>query len=673
MIRSTRISLPANELPGLILAAAVATLGALVILGSRSPVLLLAAPIGGIGLIFAARRPLLAMTIMVVIEVTNVSGLLGPETGIPFFPASLLLGLFTVGFALRDPKNRSRLNAWTVICAGFLVVYLATQAVASVGSVDVATSQASMYRATLDCVFVMVILLLIQLTARPWTVAAAIVVPIAVLCSLTVINQLVFGGGMPFGGFAAVAPHSGADQGFGTPRYGGPLPDSNFWGRHLVMVLPLSAALLTRALRSGRRSAVAMWMATVLAVLAGVYLTHSRGTYMTAAIAMVIWFLASERSVRRRGLAMLPLAMLAFAVPGVGNRLLETLADVSQAQGNFNIDVSVLTRLAAQQMAWMMFEERPYFGFGPATYPGQVINFAGRVPIAVREPTNAPHNLYAEVAGESGVFGLAGLAVLILGFLTVVVLRILTQLRSSDRVLAAAVCAGIVAWSIASIALHMAYFRTFGIVLALAGGLAPAWPLSVEALDVVRRFLRSVAVWLVAGILGFSVFWLYLSAISSPAVTATQRVTLVPVGPIDGWYSYALDVRSRVELLPTFVLIMDDPGSPVSITADPARGVLTFTATADTADNARDEIQLAATQAETALHSSIGYRQYSLQAVGGMQIEPSQQRSAIAPIAAGGGGAGTALVAGLVLSRVMSRRRMDVPHGLPSTQELVSV
>nr|MCH9736449.1 O-antigen ligase family protein [Actinomycetes bacterium] len=646
---------------------------ALVILGSRSPVLWLAAPIGGIGLIFAARRPLLAMTIMVVLEVTNVSGLLGPKTGIPFFQASLLLGLFTVGFALRDPEKRSRLNGWTVICAGFLVVYLATQAVAMVDSVDVASSEASLYRATLDCVFVILVLLLIRLTDRPWAVAAAIVVPIAILCALTVVNQLVSGGGMPFGGFAAVAPHSGADQGFATPRYGGPLPDSNFWGRHLVMVLPLSAALLTRALRSGRRSQVVIWMAMLLAVFAGVYLTHSRGTYMTAATAMLIWFLASERSVRRRGLAMLPLAMLAFAVPGVGNRLLEALVDFSQAQENYNIDVSVLTRLAAQQMAWMMFDERPYFGFGPATYTGQVINFAGRVPVAVREPTNAPHNLYAEVAGESGLFGLVGLAVLILGFLSVVVLRILTQLRSSERVLAAAVCAGIVAWSIASIALHMAYFRTFGVVLALAGGLAPAWPLSAGALEVVRRFLRGVAAWLVAGILGFSVFWLYLSANSSAAVTATQRLTLVPVGPIDGWYAYALDVRSRVELLPTFVLIMDDPDSPVSITADPARGVLKFTTTADTADNARDEIRLATAHAETALHDAIGYRQYSLQAVGSMQTEPSQQRSAIAPIAAGGVGAGTALVAGLALSRVMTRRRTDVSHGLPSTQESVSV
>ncbi len=670
MVSSTRTGAPANELPGLILAAGVATFGALIILGSRNPVLLLAAPIGGIGLIFAARRPLLALIVMVVIEVTNTSGVLAPHTGIPFFPASVLLGLLAVGFALRDPNTRSRLNRWTVICGGFLVLFLATQAIAAIGSVDMAASLTSMRRTALDCLFVMLVLVLVQLTARPWVVAGAIVVPLATICSLIVINELIFGGTMPFGGFAAVATVTEADQSFATQRYSGPLPDSNFWGRYLVMTLPLAAALLTRALRSGRRSAVAMWMPVVPALFAGVYLTHSRGTFATAGVAMAVWFLACERSVRRRGMAMLPLAMLAFAVPGVGNRLVRTIVDLSRTQVNFDIDSSVLNRVAAQEMAWMMFEDRPYFGFGPASFFSEVINFAGRVPTATREPTGAPHNMYAEFAGETGVVGLLGLAVLLLGFLTVVVLRIVAEPASSDRVLVAAVCAAIVAYSAASIALHMAYFRAFGVVLALAGGLAPTLPLSA---DVVPRFLRGIAAWLLAGILGLFAFWLYLAANSSSAVAATQRVTLVPEGPIDGYYAYALDIRSRVEFLPTFANILRDPGSPVSINADPVRGVLTFTTTADTTDSARDQIQRAAAHAGTALHTSIGYQQYSLRTVGDMQISPAQKRSEFALSVAGGVGIGTALIAGLALSHVLARRPIVVPSARRPTRDLVSV
>jgi hypothetical protein len=671
VIRLTRTAAPANELPGLMLAAAIATFGALAILGSRNPLILLAAPLGGIGFIFAARRPLVALIILVVVEVTNVSGVLAPHTGIPVFPASMLLGLFAVGFALRDSQARSRLNAWTAVCAGILAVYLATQAVATLGSVEVGLSLASTTRATLDCVFVMLVLVLIQLTARPWVVAGAIVVPLAVLCSLTIINELIFNGGMPFGGFATVARHSGKlITDIATHRYGGPLPDSNFWGRYLVMGLPLAAALLTRALRSGRRSVVALWLSTVILILPGIFLTQSRGTFLAAGAAIVVWFLASERSVRRRGLAMLPLALLVFALPGIGNRLVVAFEDLTQAHTSYNADPSLVRRLAAGQEAWMMFDERPYFGFGPATFPSQVIDFAGRVPTAVRDPTDAAHNLYAEFASESGVLGLIGLAVLILGFLALAVLRILAQPGSKDRVLAAAVCAAIVAWAIASIGLHLAYFRTFGLVLALAGGIAPAWPLAVTR---IRRLRPVIAVWLVAAMLGFSASWVYLSTSGSPAVTATQQVTIIPVGPFDGWYAYALDIRSRVEMLPTVATIMYDRGSPVTIGADPVRGVLTFTTTADTADNAQHEIQLAVAHGDTALRKTIGYRQYALLAVGSMNIVDMQARSAFAPLVAAGIGVGTALVAGLALPRALARRRMEAPPGQPSTLDSVSV
>jgi hypothetical protein len=550
-------------------------------------------------------------------------------------------------------------------------MYLATQAVATIGSVDVSTSLGTLSRAILDCVFTMLILVLIQLTQRPWMVAAAIVIPLAVLSALTVVNELVFDGGMSFGGFATVARHSGkVITDIATHRYGGPLPDSNFWGRYLVMGLPLAAALLTRALRSHRRSELVLWLPPVILLLAGIYLTQSRGTFLTAGIAVIIWVLLSERSVRRRGLAMLPVAMLIFAVPGIGDRLVTALGDLSQANENFNVDPSVLNRLAAQEEAWMMFEERPYFGFGPGTFPSQVTEFAGRVPTAARNPTDAPHNLYAEFAAGSGVLGLLGLAVLILGFLTLVVLRIVAQPRSRDRVLAAAVCAAIVAWSVASIGLHLTYFRLFGVVLALAAGLAPAWPLPRAVLD---RFIRRVAVPLVAILLGASAFWLSLLAASSPAVTATQRVTMVPVGPMDGWYAYALDIRSRVEMLPTFAVVMRDPNSPVRVNADPVRGVLKLTTTADSAEAASDQIQVAAAHADAAMHAASNYQQYSLQTVGSMEIAPSRQHSSFALLASGAVGVATALASGLALSRVLARRRQEDSSDRRETRDAVSV
>lgn len=666
MIAGTRRAAPANELPGFVIAAGLGTLGALVMLGSRNHLILLVAPLAGVGLIFAARRPLLAVIVMVVIEVSNASGVLGPR-GIPLFPASMLLGVLALGFALRDPQARSRLNAWSGICASLFAIFIATQAVAMIGTVDMAASTAEMYRVVIDCTFMMVLFLLIQMTGRPWTVAAAIAIPMAVICVLTVINQAVYGGAMSFGGFSTVTTATG--ELVTTLRYGGPTPDSNFWGRHLVMGLPFAAALLVRARRSGRRSSVTIWALVVASLLAGAYLTQSRGTFVTAGLAFAVWIICSGRTFRRRSLLYLPLALALFAVPGVGNRLVAAFQDLTREGATFSVDPAVLGRLSAQQAAWMMFGERPYFGFGPATFFGQFREFSDRVPISVREPVGAPHNLYAEFAAESGIVGLLGWAVVILGLLTVAVLGILQHPGSRDRVLLAAGIAAIVAWSFASIALHLAYFRTLGVVLALTAAASP-WPVSGEA---VRNFRHGAAVWLAAAVVGSAAFWLCLSSMSSAAVTATQRMTLAPVGPKDGWYAYALDIRSRIELLPTFATFMAAPESQVQIEADPVRGVLTFACTADTADDARDKIQLAVAHADTALSTTIGYEQYSLQTIGSMVIVPAQERPRSAIWLSGGVGIGTVVAAGLMLSRVVSRRRVEGPLDRPSTQELASV
>ncbi|MCH9729092.1 MAG: O-antigen ligase family protein [Actinomycetia bacterium] len=640
------------------LAAGAATLAGVATLGLHRPLLLAVAPVAGIGLVFAARRPLLALVVMVVVEITNMGGVLSPSGDIPIFKASILLGVLAVSLALRDREARKRLNGWTRISIGILAVFFATQMVATVGSSDVAQSIAGIRDIALDCLFMVLVLVLVQLTARLWTVAAAFVIPFAVLSALSAINQFVFGGTMSFGGFSTVTAATGELA--TTPRYGGPLPDSNFWGRSLVMGLPLAAALLTRALR-GRRRLIAMgWALAILAQLVGIYLTQSRGTFLCAGAAIAVWFIASERSVRRGGLAVLPLAVMAFLVPGVGNRLIAVLDDVTGADQSASVDPSVLGRLAAQQQAWMMFQERPYFGFGPATFPGQVIEFAGRVPTAVRDPAGAPHNIYLEFLALSGVTGLLGLALVILGFLTLATLRIVAEPRSPERVLAAAVCAAIIGWSLSSIFLHSAYFRTFTVLLALAVGVAPAWPVPGE---VVRTFLRRVAVWSAAAIIGLSASGLCLAATSTPVVHATQRMTLSPVGPLDGWYAYALDIRSRSELLPTFALLFHNKGSPVDVEPDVARGLLTFTVAADTADKARDEIQLAVAHAETVLNESIGYNQYALTTVGSMRASSAQEHSHLASIGSGLVGVGAALVAGLVLSR---RARGHHPKHLPA-------
>ncbi len=653
-----------GEYAAMALVAGAATFGAIVMFGSRNPLLLLAATVGGLGLVFAARRPVFALAVIVVIELSNLSGVLDQYGRIPVFQASMLLGVVTIGLALRDPELRGRLNVWTAICAGLAGIFLATQLVSVVGSVDAAVSLASLRRTAIDLAFLLIVLILTQMTGRPWLVAALIVVVLVALSVLTVINQVGYGGSTSFGGFSIVTTSSGEDV--TTLRYGGPLPDSNFWGRHLIMGLPMAAALLTRSLRASQRLVAVAWGFSIAALLAGIYLTQSRGTFLSAAIAMVVWFLVCERPVRRWGLVSLPLAFGLVLVPGVGNRLQKMFSEISQGQDSGHIDPSLLGRLAAQQQAGMMWDERPLFGFGPGTFPGQVFNFAGRVATAQLEAPDGAHNTYLSLAAESGLLGITGWVVMVVGFLAVLALRNTALPRSSDRVLVAALIAAIIGWSVSSAWLHLAYFRTFAVVLAMVAAVAPAWPMPAEVL---RKFWRAAGVWLMAGIVGFAVFWAYLAATGLPKVQAVQRATLTPAIPTDGWYAYALDIRSRMELLPTFAVVLREEKSPVSIDADSVRGLLVFTAEADTAAQARDELQVAVAQAGNRLSDSVGFNQYVLQGIGSMQLTRVRDRSTV--IAGIGLGVAAGLVTGLTLSSVTARRRR--PEAPPPIRELTTI
>lgn len=648
MTGSIRIVPQSTELAAMAVVGGAAMVAAVAVFGAQKPLYLAAALIGGLGLVYAALRPVVALVVMVVIEVSNVSGVLESHGNVPVFQASVLMGLLAVVIGLRDPILRGRLNVWTAICAGLMAVLLVTQVVALLDTVELAASLSWVRRLAIDLLFLLVLLILTQMTARPWAVVTAMVAVLTALSALTIIDYAVFGGSTSFGGFSIVTTSSG--ELVTTPRYGGPLPDSNFWGRHLTMGLPLAAALLTRSIRSvkpHKKWAVSAVALSILCLLVGIYLTQSRGTFLSAGIAIAVWFIVSEPSVRRWGLASLPVAMALLFVPGVGNRLQDMFSQISRGQGNSHVDPSLLGRLAAQEQAAMMWAERPYFGFGPGTFSGQVAHFAGRVPTAVREPNNAPHNVYLQMLAESGVFGLIGWTVMVLGFLTVLGLRIITLPRARDRVLAAGLIAAIVGYSVSSIALHLAYFRTFAIVLAVVPALAPAWPVSAATM---RAFFRDAGVWLLGLAVGGGLFWGCLAASSTKVYRATQHVTVVPVQPIDGWYAYALDVRSRVEMLPTIAKVVQANQPTGDVDADPVRGLLTFVQKGDSPTQARDRVQLAIADGETRFHQASGRNQYTFEVIGSMQITLVRDRSSTALL----GSLCVGLVGGLLAALALS-------------------
>jgi len=461
------------------------------VLGPLLAGLLLLAPV-------AVRRPPVCLVLLVVVEVTNLAYRV---PGRLFWPLSML-GVAAVAVALRDPVTRARVCRPLALVGALLAVYLGAQVVAALAAQRSDLAYAALGPTIVDTAYIALVAALAVLSARPWALALAITVPLVALSMLAVVNQVGFGATVDFGGFATVTNATGELA--TTPRQSGPLLDSNFWGRHLVIALPLALALLARAARSGSARRTAAWVLAIAALLGGMYLTQSRGTFIAAACAGATWALVSGPDVRRWCVRLLPPLALLALLPGIGNRL---VALVGYVGGNaaYGLDWSVLVRRAAQEIALAMFRDRPLLGVGPGGYVALLTAYADKVATAVPVPVDAAHNLYLQLAAESGLVGLAGWLVMFAGFTAMawgaVRRRAGAGAATAQRQLAAAVLASLLGWAVASVFLHLAHYRTLGTLLALAACVAAEPGVGVQRVGVqrgARAARRPVAVGITA-------------------------------------------------------------------------------------------------------------------------------------------------------------------------------
>lgn len=391
-------------------------------------------------------------------EAGNVAGVAG-GLGVPAVHL-LILGLCTATVGLAVVRGRLR-PCWSpVLLAG--LVLLAAQAAAAVAAEDPVTSLPVVLETARGLVFLLVLLLLLVADPRaPRAAAMAFVLTLAALSALTAVQEFVLGNSTEFFGLANVPV--GADVGGATARHAGPQQDVNFWGRVLVLGLPLALSLAVGGV--WRRL---LWLSAALSVVVGVYLTGSRGALLAVAVTVAAWaLLAGRRYARLLLLSPLVLA-LALAVPGLGSRL-TTLSAFSTSSVEAG-DPSLQGRVAAQQVGLEIVREHPVLGVGPG-------NFTLVEPTYLRElgldsVVLAPHNLYLEAAAEGGLVGFAAwlLLLLVAGFVAARALA-LSPGRTGDRVLTVGVLASLVGWAVVSVFLHVATFRSLLVVVALGAAL----------------------------------------------------------------------------------------------------------------------------------------------------------------------------------------------------------
>lgn len=483
---------------------------------------------------------------------------------------------------------------------------------------------------------------------RHWGILAlAVVFPLAAISSLGLLNEFVLGNDASFLGFETVTNYLGV--GTATARHAGPLPDPNFWARVLVAGLPLGLALADRSLRLGRWTAVLAAGAMVAVIAAGCYLTSSRGGFLALAVGVAAYAVVAGRA--RWLLVAAPAGALVLMLPGVGSRLFTFDAGDQVAA----LDPSVAGRLATQRVALAMIEDRPLTGVGPDGYFAAFGGYASQAGQVDR--VLAPHNLFLGLWAEIGLLGLIAFVAVLGGGLTLSIASCLRARRMGriDRdhfqPYAAGLFAGLVAWTTASLFLHLSYTRIVLLLVCLAAAL---WQqtrgVSLRPYVAGPRLLPIVGAAAVVGALAAQPV---LALVPSPStVTATGRVV-----PVDPTSTFLINLRTRSGVLPTLAVVIDESAAdPIVAQGDVSAGLIRVSATDSAAGDATDHVDAALATGEAALRAAGLTEVFTVAWDDDRVVSPADPRVSQRAVVAGLG-ALTAGVIGLLGTTVAARRR----------------
>jgi putative inorganic carbon (hco3(-)) transporter len=179
-------------------------------------------------------------------------------------------------------------------------------------------------------------------------------------------------------------------------RWLGILADPNHDAMALVAAVPI---LLTLAMYGRRVILKAVAAFGVLACIAGVVATHSRGGSVGLAAALVTWALLSRYRLASLGTAALLAVAVVLYAPSTFWQRNETIAE-------YRDDESVRGRMRAWHVAGRIAEEHPFLGAGEQGFLAAWEHYA---PIDAGPHRFVAHNLFLEVVGNLGFIGLFSL------------------------------------------------------------------------------------------------------------------------------------------------------------------------------------------------------------------------------------------------------------------------
>jgi putative inorganic carbon (hco3(-)) transporter len=263
-------------------------------------------------------------------------------------------------------------------------------------------------------------------------------------------------------------------------RLSGPVGDPNFFAQVMVVLAILGAERLLHD-KSPFWKLLAGWAAAVSTLT--VIFTFSRGATIALVVAFIMFFWIYRLKPSQLIIVLtLGIVIVLFAPSSYYERVL-TLQDIlPNSSGEINVrdDRAIQGRASENLTAWRMLAENPLLGVGLNNFPYLYQEYTKTLGLAPSATQRSPHNLYLEVAAETGILGLS-IFLLLIGFALRSVFtarrRFMAAGRDDYANLTTGFAIAFIGYLLSALFVHAAYPRYFYLLI----GISYALPYLIDA------------------------------------------------------------------------------------------------------------------------------------------------------------------------------------------------
>jgi len=411
------------------------------------------------------------LLVLVFISYLNLS-----DIAISYYGAPSITKLFSVlllfGLILRWLFYGERPTNWaayTILVGGYAlaglvsIFFAADQMVAELALVDFLKD---------GILSIMIVLLLksnVDLRRVVWTL---LIVGI-ILGTLSIIQYVTGSFDYEFGGLAQTPDYRTiTGSSVVENRATGPIGDPNVYAQIMLVMIPLALDRVWNE-KSRRLRLLAIWslVASVLAVI----LTFSRGAFVAFVImGVAIIFIYRPRVVPLLITLAFGIVALRFLPTTYIDRMESLFSFLPWSTANAQADTSFRGRTSELLVGWMMFKDYPLTGVGLDNYPILYQGYSRQIGLDPRLQPRSAHNLYLEVASETGLFGISVFVIIL--YMMVRGLfkawRIFSLIEDQERAgMVIAVGLGLLGYFTASLFIHAAYPRYLWLLIGIGHAL----------------------------------------------------------------------------------------------------------------------------------------------------------------------------------------------------------